>query len=206
MTPYLDAALEIAEPWATAYVAPAFSGDPEAAFGLAAALGNENRGIVAVLMWRARVTPEAFRAFLGAAWLHDHHHVIDAAGSRRTLAAMFRDAAFPLPDWLPAMVTVWRGIRAPNQRAAAAGYSWTLDRDIACWFALWTQYGRQTPVNWECVVLKAEVPRSAIYLYHDERQEQEVLLLAPPAKVFIDGDLDDWRAGAARRSASDVAA
>jgi hypothetical protein len=94
----MQAVSQYVDPWAVRYVEPAFSGDPEAALCLAAALSNDKRGAVAVAMWEAKIPRPAFRAYLGGAWNHDHAWVIGAAGTRRRLAAMFRYAAFPLPD------------------------------------------------------------------------------------------------------------
>ncbi len=178
---------ESVEPWAKEYVRPAFDGDPKAAFSLCAALGNENRGAVAVVLWRSQVQREAFRRFFASAWDHDHKYVIAAAGTRRSLAAMFRYAAFPLPDELPERVRVWRGTSGMTFSQARAGYSWTTSRDVACWFAMrWAeQTGRP-------LVLVAEVSRGDIALFHNERDEHEAVLLRQPVGVAIDGVAADW--------------
>jgi hypothetical protein len=104
----MQVALRFAAPWAVRYVGPAFSGNVDAAFHLAAALSNAKRGMVAVAMWDAKVPRPAFRVFLESACDHDHAYVIDAARTRRRLAAMFRYAAFPLPDFNGETVSVWR--------------------------------------------------------------------------------------------------
>ena len=150
--------MRFADPWAVKYVEPAFSGNPDAAFTLACALGNARRGAVAVAMWDTKVPRPAFRVFLESAWEHDHGYVIDAAGTRRRLAAMFRYAAFPLPDWIEEAVRVWRGTSGVSVNRARTGYSWTLNRDMACWFAMRFHGPARKPL-----VLVAEVPRGEIF-------------------------------------------
>jgi hypothetical protein len=179
--------LRFADPWALKYVEPAFNGNPDAAFGLAVALGNAKRGAVAVAMWRARVPRPAFRVYLEAAWAHDHAWVIDAAGTRRRLAAMFRYAAFFPPSFIGESVLVWRGTAGVSMSVARAGYSWTLNRDTACWFAMRFHGPVRKPL-----VLCAEVPRDEIVLYGNERGEAEVVLMRAPA-ASVDGTIDEWR-------------
>lgn len=182
--------------WAYQHVRPTFAGDAGAAFGLYVALGNAKRGEVAVVLWRAKIPQPAFRAFLAGAWEHDHRHVIAAAETRRRLAAMFRYAAFPLPDELPERVRVWRGTSALTVAQSRAGYSWTTSRDVACWFAT-----RFAEANGRPLVLTADVNRSDIAAFTNARNEHEVVLTQPPADVRIDGNPDDWRRGHVRRSA-----
>ena len=179
--------MQIADSWAVKYVEPAFNGNPDEAFSLAAALGNAKGGAVAVAMRTARVPRPAFRAFLDAAWSQDHAWVIDAAGTRRRLAAMFRYAAFSLPDFVDDSVPVWRGTAGVSVRVARAGYSWTLNRDTACWFAMRFSDLRPRPL-----VPCAEVPRGEIALYGNERGEAEVVLLRVPA-ASVDGTPDEWQ-------------
>jgi hypothetical protein len=181
-------ALELAEPWAKEYVEAAFRGDAEAALGLVCALGNENRGSFAVGMWAAKVDRAAFRPFLNLAWEHDHLHVINAAGTKRKLAAMFRYAEFEIPASLGDTVRVWRGTQGVTMAVARTGYSWTTDRDTACFFAMRHAGNIRKPL-----VITADVSRAAVVCYSDERGESEVLLFkAPPTE--IDGDVEDWTA------------
>lgn len=170
----------------------AFDGDSEAALELFCGLRNHNRGAVAVMMWRGGVEREAFRTYFASAWDHDHLYVIRAAKTRRTLAAMFRYAAFPKPPNLPERVTVWRGTSKLKQREAARGYSWSLDRDTACWFAM-----RFADANGSPLVLRAEVDAIDVALFHDERSEREAVLMRPPVAIVC-GDMADWQAGHTR--------
>lgn len=174
----------------------AFDGDPEAARILSVTLRNDRRGHMAVAMWRAKVSKEAFREYFSSAWDHDHRHVIHAAETRRTLACLFRYAAFPLPAELPETIPVWRGTSKLTTKEAKQGYSWTTNRDVACWFAM-----RFASHNGSPLVLSANVTKADIALFHSEREESEAVLLRPPAVVRIDGNPDDWQQGYARAAA-----
>lgn len=173
------------EPCAKEFVSLAFKGNVEAALKLCNSLGNENRGAVVEMMWRAKVPVDAFRVFFRSAWNHDHHHVINAAKTHRALTYMFRYADFPIPDELPEMVTVWRGTSGLTIDKAKIGYSWTLDRDVACWFAM--------RFHTMPLVLTAQIPKSQIVLFVDVNEEREVVLVKPPTSCAIDGNVDDWK-------------
>jgi hypothetical protein len=174
------------------HLEPALNGDVDAAFGLSFALDNQYRGIVAYAFWRCKAPVPAYRAFLSCVWDHDHRYVIAAAGNRRTLRAMFRYAAFPLPADMPEVVRVWRGTSYLSEKESAKGYSWTIDRDIACWFAM-----RFADWNNNPLVLAADVPKAEILLYHDGRGEKEAVLFKPPT-YWIDGHPEEWREGLER--------
>ncbi len=197
----MNVVLRYADPWAMEYVEPAFSGDPDTALELAVALSNDKRGAVAVAMWDAKIPRPAFRMYLEAVWEHDYARLIGAAGTRRRLAAMFRYAAFPLPDFMGETVHIWRGTSGASVSLARTGYSWTLDHDIACWFAMRFANPARQPL-----VLAADVPRADIVIYTNEREEAEAVLMRPPA-ASVDGTPEDWQrhyeaVQAARRHAS----
>ncbi len=171
----------------------AFNGDAEAAFDLSIALKNDKRGLIAVQMWRAKVPINAFQAYLSSVWGHDHRYVIRDAGSKRILQYMFRYAKFPIPEELPSVVTVWRGTSYLPFKEAKTGFSWTTDRDMACWFAM-----RFADRNSSPLVLTADVAKSEISLFNQEREESEIVLLRPPS-ARIDGDVSDWMQGYKRK-------
>lgn len=175
------------------HAAPAFDGDMEEAFSLSCALRNELRGAVAVAMWRAKVPRPAYRVFLRSTWMHDHREVEAAAQNRRTLAYMFRYAAFELPAELPDVVTVWRGTSYLSLEDAKKGYSWTTDRDMACWFAM-----RFSESNGSPLVLTADIAKCDIALFTNERGESEAVLMRPPT-ARIDGNASDWSDGYQRK-------
>jgi len=177
-------------------VQAAFDGDVGAARCLSVALADHNRGTVALMMWRGRVKREAFRDYFASVWDHDHRHIISAAKTRRTLAAMFRYADFQKPADMPERLTVWRGTSKLSQRDAVRGYSWTWDRDTACWFAM-----RFADLNGSPMVLRAEINKADVALLHDGRSEREAVLLRPPAAVVC-GDVADWQVAARRYEAA----
>ena len=166
----------------------AFDGDEDAAFSLSISLSNGMCGAVAVAMWRAKVKREAFRRFFSSVWSHEHRSVIAAAQTRRTLSYMFRYAAFPLPTDMPDTVTVWRGSSYLPFNDAKKGYSWSTDRDLACWFAM-----RFADFNGSPIVLTADIAKGDIALFDNERNESEAVLMRPPA-ARVDGDVNDWTA------------
>jgi hypothetical protein len=180
------------EPWAVEYVEPAVRGDVDAAESLSAAAGNENRGRLAVHLLQAGTPKEAYRVFLSAAWDHDHHHVRNCAGS--ILESMFTYAAFPLPDSLPKVVTAWRGTSGISREKACRGISWTIDRDVACFFAMRPRGEVENPL-----VLKCKVPRTSIMFYSNEREEREVLFFRGGIGIVVDGTPDDWKRGYRRK-------
>ena len=182
------------QPFEWEHAASAFDGDVDAAFSLSVALRNELRGVVAVAMWRAKVPKPAYRAFLGPAWDHDHREVEAAAQNRRTLAYMFRYAAFELPAELPDVVTVWRGTSYIPIKEAKNGYSWTTDRDVACWFAM-----RFAEFHGSPLVLTADISKRDIAFFTNERSESEVVLMRPPVSR-IDGNASDWSDGHQRKT------
>lgn len=179
-------AMHLADPWAIKYVEPVFQGDPSAAFSLAIALSNEKRGRMAVILWRAKVASETFRVFLGEVWMHDHRHVIEAAGTRRRLTSMFSYAEFPTPPAADETFLAWRGTFGVSVDQARRGFSWTLDRDIACWFAM--RFDRYDGTQ---LVLVTEITAKDIAYYTDDREEREVVLLKAP-RASIDGTVTDW--------------
>jgi hypothetical protein len=172
------------EPWAVKYVRSAMSGDVEAAFELALAAGNEVRGYLATGFWAAKVPLPAFRALFGTVWEHDHLYLKAAAQTRCRLKAMFRYGQFPLPPHLPETVRAWRGTSCLSPSECSRGLSWTLDRDVACWFA--KRYSMPNPL-----VMCADVPKNSILFYSNERQEQEVVIFDSP-KASIDGTPQEW--------------
>lgn len=179
---------EFAQVQHLAIACKAFDGDVDAAFSLSNVLENHLRGAVAVAMWRAKVPVPAYRVYLSEAWMHDHRHVIDVAQTRRTLGYMFRYAAFPLHAEIPDVLTVWRGTSSQPIDIARTGYSWTTDRDMACWFAM-----RFADHNGSPLVLAADVAKSDIALFTNDRSESEAVLMRSP-DARIDGDVSDWSA------------
>jgi hypothetical protein len=91
-------ALEQADSWARETVEATFAGDTVASADLAVELPDDRRGEMAVLLWRAKIAPAAYRAFLEGAWQCGQREVTEAAKTRRRLAAMFRHAGVSMPE------------------------------------------------------------------------------------------------------------
>lgn len=163
-------------------------GDADAAFSLNVAMSDHERGLVAVALWRAKIPLPAFREFLALTWEHDRRHLIRAAQTRRRLASMFRYAAFKLPSDLPDTVSLWRGTSKLSQAQSARGYSWTTSKEVAYWFAR-----RFASVNGNPLVLAAQVPKSDVAFFTNDRQEHEAVLLAPPKSARIDSTASDFK-------------
>jgi hypothetical protein len=190
--------LELLRPFCKAeameHARAAFNGNADAALQLSVALTNELRGTVAVAMWRTRVQRETYREYLRSVWCHDHQFVIGAAVDRRTLSYMFQYAAFPLPTGLPEVVTMWRGTSGLSVDTARKGYSWTTDRDTACWFAM------RFPELGAPLLLTTGVAKNSVALFHNGTNESEAVLIRPPTNVHVDGGPDDWIQGSQRKS------
>jgi hypothetical protein len=105
----------------------------------------------------------------------------------------FLALGFPLPAGLPAVLRVWRGGDARKPRELRGGLFWTLSRGIACKYAL----AAEVPA-----VLAAAVAREDVAAFLDAFFEREVVLRHPPEGAVLDGDLVDWRRGAALAAAA----
>lgn len=67
---------------------------------------------------------------------HNHGYVIETVRTRRRLVATSQYAVFVLPDFIGEIVSVWRGTCGVSAARSRTGSSWTLDHDMACWFAM----------------------------------------------------------------------
>jgi len=179
-------------PYALLHLDPAMAGDVVAAGQLTIAAPNHLRGAIAVLLY-LDAPLASLRAYLEAAWLHDHRHVMETANTATRLRAMFRRASYPVPPGLPDPVRLYRGASALSQKAAARGYAWTWDRDVACWFAT-----RFAEANGRPLVLTADVPLSRVSLFTNERGEREALVIGGCPEAVVDGTAADWREGYVR--------
>jgi hypothetical protein len=112
-------------------------------------------------------------------------------GGRKTLARWCRYAAFPLPADLPEVVTIFRGGRGGDIEALADGTAWTLDPDCACYFAIYRGGANG-------MVIRAEIPRSEIMFFSNDRSESEVMPASVPAEVRRVFSPDEIRAGVER--------
>jgi hypothetical protein len=172
------------------YLKSGIFGDADAASSLAARAG-EYRGYVALAAYWCGTGFDAYREILGTAWELSHGSMLNAARERCGLIRlMFRAARFEIP--VADRVKVYRGVAGGGPRIAAKGLSWSLSREIACWFAHRAAIGGKAPL-----VVTGEVDASEIIYHSDERSEAEVILrhaLAPS----VDADPGSWEAAAVR--------
>jgi len=168
------------------YLDAAFKGSPEAVKKLMLKIPEEDCGMLAVALYNYGIPFVAFREALEPAWQLDIGGLIAAAGNRRTLHAMFKYAAYPLPKKIPNILKVWRGTSGVSKSEAVQGFSWTLKREVACFFAI--EYTRSTG---RPLVLMREVSKKDILMYTNNRNEQEVVIFRR-GPVVVDGSQIDW--------------
>jgi len=173
------------------YVPDALSGDPEAAFSLMCFAPNGLRGDIVRAFFELRIPPDVFREALASAWDHDHVPLWHGLGSnRQRFKRAFRYADFP-KDHLPSRFTIYRGGYG-DLMEQGFGFSWTRNRDCACWFALRTKKPTKPPI-----VLKREVLRRSVLAHINTRNEDEIVV-ASVAHTFVDGKTADWQQGYVR--------
>jgi hypothetical protein len=166
--------------------------------GAMVALSNEHRGRFAVGLLHEDAPAEVLRVAVEAAWDHDYAELWKACGSSKgKITKLFRAAEFD-NDHLPAAFDIWRGgVGQPSNdwRAVASGISWTLNREVACSFALGPS---SSWIKGEPVVLKRTIERRDVLAHFTGRREDEIVTTTPGPTV-VDGSLADWRAAADRR-------
>ena len=183
------------EPRTLDLIAPAFSGDAGAALALSEGHEKLQRGVIARICYEGGMPKEPFREVLGSIWDTNHKFVMHAARTHERVRDMFKYAEFPIPDELPETIRVWRGVSGIPANKARQGFSWTTDRNVACWFAVRMDNAGKP------LVITAQVPKRDVLYYSSDRHEQELLLLNPPKKASIDGSEEDWKSGCLARDA-----
>ena len=142
-----------------------------------------------------RVSLDAYRYALDHQWTMNHKWLLSL--DRCLLRRMFDAALFSIElppsrsSEFPTYVTIYRGTSHQSPAMAARGLSWTLRREIACFFA--TTYRRcgDKPV----VLVARRVPRGAFSFYSNDRQEEELVCFGG-AKLnwnLDPGTPEDWR-------------
>jgi len=127
-------------------------------------LPNKDRGSAAkaIVEQASSLRPNVAYQALIDAWDHDYGELGKAFGSYEALAGAFRKVAPRRARRKP--VRAWRGCDRPR---AWYGFSWTLDRDCACWFAM--RFG-STPFVYGC-----DFEPEWILTEHNGRSEREVI-------------------------------
>lgn len=147
------------------HVRPAVYGDAEEAEKLVFSTGDHRRGTLAAMVWNTNPSREVWRVILGGTWDHGHESLIATVRNRNTLRKMFRFARFPIPDHLPETMTIWRGTFLCPVERAAKGFSWTTERDVACFFAM--RYEDRAKFFYP-LVLQAQIGKGDIVRIPDE--------------------------------------
>jgi hypothetical protein len=80
----------------------------------------------------------------------------------------------------------FRGASDVTLRKAANGLSWTLSRDVACWFAR-----RFAPESNRWIVVVADIDASDVIFWDDDRYEQEIVLKSR-VRASIDANPETW--------------
>jgi hypothetical protein len=171
--------------WGHEGIRLAFAGDVDAVGSLITRCHDRQRAAVVLVLWKLKIAPPAFKIAIEAALTqtHAYHDVRATAGTRAEFIRWLRYANFELPPDLPEMVEIHRGVnvcdsRSMAMRGHARGLSWTLDFDVAAWFAM--RFKPNDPR-----VLSAIVPRSDLVFYSYERKEAEVIPARVPANCAI---------------------
>lgn len=154
----------------------ALAGDVEAVNYLFFMLHGYQRGWVAWLLYQARISPASMRAALINAMLPDCFRGGFQKLAGREFITILRYAEFPLPA-LPNVITIWRGTFSKATRPRVKkGYFWTIDREVAVFFAKRFEFFGGRPM-----LMRAEVCAEDIVFYSNERNEQEVIpTVSPP--------------------------
>lgn len=159
--------------WAQPDIEPAFLGVPGAASELVVKSDGHWYAVVAAL-YRARIEPAELRPALEYLWTCKHGDVENRPIS--SLRELFEYANFDVSH-LPEVVQIYRGTNGVGGVAQARrGFHWTLDLDVARWFAQRFDVG--TPL-----VIGAKVPRSQVVMHCNDRDENEVVVLTAPSRV-----------------------
>ncbi len=183
---------DILPPYASKYLSDGLAGDVTAAGSLVCAAPNEYRGYVAVAAYCIGTPYEAYREILSGAWSHDYGSVVQAAkGNGVSIRRMMRAARFPHP--FTGQVKLYRGTCGIARWKAQQGMSWTIDPDVAGWFALRFAGDDRQPL-----VLVASIDASEIVFYDNDRSEQEVVF-SGSVSATVEGDPASWRAAMIRR-------
>lgn len=174
--------------------------DPGAIRRLMVAQSHAERAVTAHQLWRRRAPAPIIRAAIEIAWGSDGSVVRGVFGNAMERA--IREAQFPV-DHIPPRVTVWRGGHG-DFTFVADGISWTMNRDVACWYCCRpvdapidevAQFGSRGRGAY--FVVRREVERSSITMHLNHHGQDEVVIFARelPGAATIDGTPSDWLEG-----------
>jgi hypothetical protein len=173
------------------YLVPGIGGDLDAALTLAM-MADEWRGYVALAAYLTGTPLPAYREILRFIWSRSHASLLDAVERDcRVVRRMLRSARFE--HRLSGNFPVYRGVRGCGAGMAAKGLSWTLNRDVACWFAHRPGLPKSAPL-----VVTATIDASDIVYHSDTRDEAEVVLRRQ-VRADLDPEPATWQTAAKRQ-------
>ena len=179
--------LEASTPgFASRHIRPTIEGDIESAESLCVTLDNDSRGEAAVAAWHLGLPKPVLRVIVDNVWNHDHLYFMQAcrnASSRRQGHKMarqiFMDCEFEIPAGIPNKVKIYRGMNYDDM-SDWRGLAWTLCPSTAAFFCFFRMSEEAKPI-----LLEAEISKSEIIYYCDERFEREVIPRArPPHRLW----------------------
>lgn len=133
------------------------------------------RGPLLLSLQDLKMPPDLRRKCIRHFWKVDNRIILEAPGfSLERAREMFRMARFTMSPDIPSPVRVWRGTTGRTLQQAREGLCWTLDRDVACWFA--TLYDDREPGD--PIVVTTVIKREQILFFDDDDglHEGEVVL------------------------------
>lgn len=155
------------------------------------------RGAVLLALYQVGAPKENVRGMFTYSWVNSNdRRIVRSMGTDETLWSVMAYCDFPVPDELPARVTIFRGSTGISVDKARRGRSWTLHRDMACFFA--TTGARARGYTGAPLVLRREIDLSSAVLLGFEKLRSEVIL--DPALhssltedgCAIDGEPGEW--------------
>jgi hypothetical protein len=163
--------------YAKRYLDAALAGDEQQACSICCAAPNEYRGSIALAAYYLRVPNPAYQTIIRMVWNHDHQSLMTTARhDRRLIRRMMKAGKFEHP--FSGSIVVFRGTAGMNLAKASKGLSWTLSREMACFFGF--RYIVQGADDYRLagnpVVLKASIDASDIVFWDNSLREQEVVL------------------------------
>jgi hypothetical protein len=126
---------ENVNPDARKHLQRAMHGDAAALRNLILNLSGSERAALTVKLFREKAPLGVYRPILRQTWLTWWISLIREAGGLLEVVELFEYASFEIPKQIGPTVKVYRGGRGITAEQCALGLSWSLNRDVACYFA-----------------------------------------------------------------------
>jgi hypothetical protein len=174
----------------------AFAGDERAAFEICVVAPNVYRGSIALAAYYLRIPNPAYQTIIRHVWNHDHQSLLATVRhDRRLIRRMMKEGEFEHP--FSGSIVVFRGTAGMSLAKASKGLSWTLSREMACFFGFRfvVQGADDHRLAGNPVVLKADVHASDVVFWDDSLREQEIVLRRD-ISAGLDPEPETWAATA----------